>query len=367
MTSKRFSVFISWSDSPASEVALELQIFLQEVFTLQDFDFFVSANPVTGIVKGARVPIVLNEELVKSNFGILILTKNNYLRPWLMYEAGAVAKNDNSKVIPILFNRDKNQIEGPIEKIGFQYASLKKEEFEGVIISIFKAGKEKDTLEEREKNDLKDMLNKHWNSFYKKVTTILSKPECLTVEDLTDEMKLQTILLNEQLYEQLLSRRENFLEKLIIELKNNMSKRIIFFGGISTKIRDENTLIKLTQWLLDNRSSRLFICHEIGDAVRGREVSISSSAFEEETDKDLESSKELEVRKRKIIEFNEMKSNLYGYLGPKIEDDVKFIEIIKPLSIYIIIVGNTFYFTPVLEKRTSNTFTVKLKKHSFLL
>ncbi len=68
------------------------------------------------ISKGARWSAEISNELESSNVGLLILTPDNLNAPWLLFEAGALAKNlEKSRVCPILFGELKpSDISGPL-------------------------------------------------------------------------------------------------------------------------------------------------------------------------------------------------------------------------------------------------------------
>jgi hypothetical protein len=67
------------------------------------------------VAKGARWGHEISKELEASRVGLLILTRDNLQAPWLMFEAGAIAKNlDRSKVCPLLFGLEPADITGPL-------------------------------------------------------------------------------------------------------------------------------------------------------------------------------------------------------------------------------------------------------------
>src|SRR5262249_49338062 len=81
-----------------------------------------SARPFisTGITKGRRWIDALSEELTKSDYGIVCITKENSQAPWLNFEAGAVSKAiDQSFVSPLLLNVEPAEIIGTLEQFHF--------------------------------------------------------------------------------------------------------------------------------------------------------------------------------------------------------------------------------------------------------
>jgi transposase-like protein len=97
------SVFISWSEkeSLSHEGALLLQKWLPEV--LPKLESFVSSED---IASGTLWLQKLFEQLANSESGILCLTKESLDRNWILFEAGALAKqagNETVRVCPLLF------------------------------------------------------------------------------------------------------------------------------------------------------------------------------------------------------------------------------------------------------------------------
>jgi hypothetical protein len=68
---------------------------------------------------------VIAKELETTNFGIICVTPENVGSPWVLFEAGALAKSmQGSKVIPLLFNLEFSDVTGPLAQ--FQAKKLTK-------------------------------------------------------------------------------------------------------------------------------------------------------------------------------------------------------------------------------------------------
>jgi hypothetical protein len=107
-------IFLSWSGDRSREVATALNNWIPLV--IQCARPFIS----TGITKGRRWVDALNEELSRSGYGIVCITKENSSAPWLHFEAGAVSKAiDQSFVSPLLFNVDPADVRGPFQQFQF--------------------------------------------------------------------------------------------------------------------------------------------------------------------------------------------------------------------------------------------------------
>ncbi|HZD50255.1 MAG TPA: TIR domain-containing protein [Silvibacterium sp.] len=93
-------IFTSWSGDRSKAAALGLKSLLQDLFE-ETVQVFVSEH----ITPGEAWPQRLGTELEQSEFGILCLTRDNWQSPWLLFEAGAIAKKfASSRVVPYLID-----------------------------------------------------------------------------------------------------------------------------------------------------------------------------------------------------------------------------------------------------------------------
>jgi len=94
-------VFIGWSGDRSRLVAGGLKSLLEYAF--EGIDVFVSDYIEPGEAWAPR----LQSELAESQFGILCLTAENFNAPWLLFEAGAMAKRFESartRVVPYVID-----------------------------------------------------------------------------------------------------------------------------------------------------------------------------------------------------------------------------------------------------------------------
>lgn len=96
-------IFISWSgkDTASFRVASKLYDIMPLMF--QNADFFFSDH----ITKGKLAIDKIFSNLAEAKIGIFCVTKNNILKPWLNFEAGAIASavtNNDGLAIPLLIN-----------------------------------------------------------------------------------------------------------------------------------------------------------------------------------------------------------------------------------------------------------------------
>jgi hypothetical protein len=103
-------VFISWSGGLSRSVARALREWLPLV--VPDAEPWMSEED---IASGARWNEQMTVALEGSDFGIICLTSTNLERPWLLFEAGAIAKKfDVAHVVPLLIDLTPVDLEMPL-------------------------------------------------------------------------------------------------------------------------------------------------------------------------------------------------------------------------------------------------------------
>ncbi len=124
-------VFISWSGDRSRAIADVQRQWLPSV--LQAVRPYFSPDDVA---KGSRWSSEIAKELDASRVGLLVITPENQEAPWLLFEAGALAKNlDRSKVCPLLFGgMEPTDVKGPL--VQFQAAQFSKDEMKRVMKMI---------------------------------------------------------------------------------------------------------------------------------------------------------------------------------------------------------------------------------------
>ena len=105
-------VFISWSGERSLALANALRDWLPLV--LQYVEPWLSKADIDA---GDRWDGELSKNLSESNFGISCVTSDNFLSPWLLFEAGALAKSvDEGRLVPLLFDLDIKDLSGPLAR-----------------------------------------------------------------------------------------------------------------------------------------------------------------------------------------------------------------------------------------------------------
>jgi hypothetical protein len=154
-------VFLSWSGEVSKQVATEFNTFLKVVIQ--------SAKPWMSeeIPAGAQWFSEIMTELGGAKVGVLFVTNENMHRPWLLFEAGAIANGlGEGKVCAVLIDCKKADIEPPLAQ--FQLKELDYDGVLGVLHTINNALEEPldDVL-------LKKAMNAHWPHFRDAVEKIV--------------------------------------------------------------------------------------------------------------------------------------------------------------------------------------------------
>ena len=104
-------LFLAWSGKTSREVAEALHDWLPCV--IQAVRPFISED----IEKGSRWYEELRKRLGETAYGIICVTQDNYKKPWINFESGAISNAvNNANVSPLLFNVEPSQLEGPLQQ-----------------------------------------------------------------------------------------------------------------------------------------------------------------------------------------------------------------------------------------------------------
>ena len=103
-------LFISWSGPKSKAVATALRGWIPSV--INEVKPFMSAE---SIESGTRWQAIIAKELETTDFGLVCTTAANQEKPWLNFEAGALAKKlDDSRVVPIAIDLAPSEIRQPL-------------------------------------------------------------------------------------------------------------------------------------------------------------------------------------------------------------------------------------------------------------
>ncbi|MDY0294613.1 MAG: TIR domain-containing protein [Acholeplasmataceae bacterium] len=163
-------IFVSWSGEVSNKIAETFKKWLPRC--IQTVDVFCSS---IDIEKGENWNAKLTGELENTHFGIICLTEDNIVAPWLHFEAGALSKMLGSKVCAFATNIDIMDIKGPLTS--FQACKFNKEDIKKLVQSINLSNDNKidDTV-------LNDTFEAFWPQLEHEIKSILTPKKNSPVE-----------------------------------------------------------------------------------------------------------------------------------------------------------------------------------------
>lgn len=103
-------IFLSWSGNRSREVATVLSDWLRCV--IQASKPWISTRDIE---RGSLWRGEINNQLKDTSIGIICLTQENKNRPWILFEAGALAKGLSiARVCPFLIDLEPQDVENPL-------------------------------------------------------------------------------------------------------------------------------------------------------------------------------------------------------------------------------------------------------------
>lgn len=158
-------VFISWSGDRSRQVADLLKDWIKTV--VQASKPWVSTNIERGAAWAGEISTALSE----TNVGVLCITAKNKDAPWILFEAGALAKGlQQSRVIPLLIDIEPSELGMPLSQ--FNATRCDRSGITQLIQTINMA-----TPEPLEDAILETSLAAHWERFESALATIIDKTE----------------------------------------------------------------------------------------------------------------------------------------------------------------------------------------------
>ena len=123
-------IFISWSGELSKELGEIFSKWIPAVLQVVK-PYFTPDD----IEKGSRWSNEIAKELQESEIGIIVLTRDNLLNSWIMFEAGALSKQmETSKICVILFGLENTDLVGPL--VQFQTTSFKKGDMKKLVVEL---------------------------------------------------------------------------------------------------------------------------------------------------------------------------------------------------------------------------------------
>ena len=152
--------FISWSGDFSHEIAKILNTWIKCV--LQSCKPWLSSEDIE---KGKIWFDEITDSLSETKIGILVLTKENKDKPWILFEAGALSNGLNkNKVCPILVNLNPTDIVAPLSE--FNCTDLENKDDMKKFFKSLNKELEENKLEEKV---FEKVFDTYWGSFNEEV------------------------------------------------------------------------------------------------------------------------------------------------------------------------------------------------------
>src|ERR1051326_728788 len=141
------NVFISWSGTRSREVAVSLKQWIPALLPTSE-PWIASDLPT-----GSNWSREITHRLQQAHTGIICLTEENRNSPWLLFEAGALARA--GKLFLYLIDFDAAELAGPLAQ--FQATRANEEGTWKLILALNSA-----TEQQAPENELQDRFNRRW-------------------------------------------------------------------------------------------------------------------------------------------------------------------------------------------------------------
>ncbi len=168
-------VFISWAKDRSKSTAEVLSLWLPQV--IQAVEPWVSSSDIE---KGKRWSPEISENLEKTRVGIICLNRENLNEPWILFEAGAMAKTKDAYVCTFLLDVSPANVQQPLGQ--FQHTRYEKEDFRKLVHTI-NTSLEKCGEKALKKEILDGIFEKFWADLDKELKKIKeARPTSAVVE-----------------------------------------------------------------------------------------------------------------------------------------------------------------------------------------
>ena len=249
-------VFLSWSGIRSHKVAVMLHDWLSLV--IQALEPWVSSSDIE---RGSQWNNKINKELEASSQGVFCLTAENKEAPWILFEAGSLAKGqDTSRVYTPLIDIKPSEVTGPL--VQFNHTQPTKSEMRLLV------GNLNERLGDNRLNDavLNRSFENAWPKFEADFKKIISETEASTpVKDSRGEKEIMSEVLE---IVRNFDRRFAGLEQLTHRNKimtDSNSKELNLQKDLLNRWVSQNTLIN--QPVVDRNRARGFAPNNEPDPV----------------------------------------------------------------------------------------------------
>lgn len=170
-------VFLSWSGERSKAVAELLDEWIQCV--IQAVDPWMSSKDID---RGSLWFSEITDQLQNTSIGIICLTQENKNKPWILFEAGALAKGlSSSRVCTFLIDLEPTDVGNPLAQ--FNHTNAQQESLWALMLTLNKSLKER-ALKEKV---LEEVFETYWPKFQTKFDEIIAATPAATVQEQRSE------------------------------------------------------------------------------------------------------------------------------------------------------------------------------------
>lgn len=179
-------LFISHSGPRSRMVAAAVKDLVGSL--IQAVDPWIS----TSIEKGARWGPEISKNLGEAQAGIVCLTAENLAEPWLLFEAGALAKHLDGRVCTLLLGVEVNTIRSPLDQ--FQHTVPEREDVWKLVMQLARTAREGTENVPNDERLLQLYQDYFWTQFERAIASASSEPSNVptppskTVDELVAEV-----------------------------------------------------------------------------------------------------------------------------------------------------------------------------------
>jgi TIR domain len=174
-------VFLSWSGVRSKRVADALRDWLPLV--IQAVEPWMSDSDID---KGARWGPDISDRLEESRVGIVCLTSDNLGAPWILFEAGALAKMKNARVCTLLLDITKAAVEPPLGQ--FQATLVEQDDVKKLVETIART-----VRETGEKAPADEVISKSFKRFWPDLEASIAAAKAMEATSVSSTRTLEEI------------------------------------------------------------------------------------------------------------------------------------------------------------------------------
>lgn len=264
----------------------------------------------------------------------IIITKNSGVYDFLYRELGYLI---NGLCLPV-------DISGVYDINNPENSRIKNDDIEVVAQKLQEVLLEPDKLRDSARM-LKDRLKKYtWERTAISISNICG---------LTN-ISVDALSYSENFYDIIFRNRQLCLDHVFQRVKDKqIRKRIVFFGGISNRLCKEESIQAFCSLLKNITNLKIYFCYEKGEVALRRAAELNPKVLPKD-----ELSQDPMVRMNRKAEKIEASHDLYA---KDVKDRVYYIPLSKAPNSYFIILDDDLYFSLLLETRSTNSTTIKVK------